>query len=129
MGKIRFHRHRRKGRRDGGDHVALRALLPNLITSLAACAGITSIVFATEGRWVMAFAALIVAGVCDGVDGRVARMLTTGSGIIFKGSGFYETDYKHQHASVDVPPKGEKPEAAKPSGDAAGKKSGGKSKD
>ena len=28
MGKIRFHRHRRIGRRDGGDHVALRALLP-----------------------------------------------------------------------------------------------------
>ena len=78
MGKIRFHRHRRKGRRDG-EHVALRALFPNMITSLAACAGITSIVFAAEGRWVMAFVALIVAGVCDGVDGRVARMLNCSS--------------------------------------------------
>lgn len=38
---------------------------------------------------------------CPKCRGRVHRMLTTGSGIIFKGSGFYETDYKHQHASVE----------------------------
>ena len=38
---------------------------------------------------------------CPKCHGRVHRMLTTGSGIIFKGSGFYETDYKHQHASVE----------------------------
>lgn len=41
---------------------------------------------------------------CPKCKGRVHRMLTTGSGIIFKGSGFYETDYKHQHASVETPP-------------------------
>ena len=41
---------------------------------------------------------------CPKCRGRVHRMLTTGSGIIFKGSGFYETDYKHQHASVETPP-------------------------
>ena len=41
---------------------------------------------------------------CPKCHGRVHRMLTTGSGIIFKGSGFYETDYKHQHASVETPP-------------------------
>lgn len=40
---------------------------------------------------------------CPKCKGRVHRMLTTGSGIIFKGSGFYETDYKHQHASVETP--------------------------
>ena len=39
---------------------------------------------------------------CPKCRGRVHRMLTTGSGIIFKGSGFYETDYKHQHASVET---------------------------
>ena len=62
---------------------------------------------------------------CPKCRGRVHRMLTTGSGIIFKGSGFYETDYKHQHASVetgggdskaDEPPKAEaapKAESAK----------------
>lgn len=38
---------------------------------------------------------------CPKCKGHVSRMLTTGSGIIFKGSGFYETDYKHQHASVE----------------------------
>lgn len=31
---------------------------------------------------------------CPKCKGAVARMLTTGSGIIFKGSGFYQTDYK-----------------------------------
>ena len=41
---------------------------------------------------------------CPKCHGRVHRMLTTGSGIIFKGSGFYETDYNHQHASVETPP-------------------------
>lgn len=58
---------------------------------------------------------------CPKCRGRVHRMLTTGSGIIFKGSGFYETDYKHQHASVEPEGKAEapkdggesKPEAAK----------------
>lgn len=50
---------------------------------------------------------------CPKCRGRVHRMLTTGSGIIFKGSGFYETDYKHQHASVETPPAEGKPEAPK----------------
>lgn len=49
---------------------------------------------------------------CPKCRGRVHRMLTTGSGIIFKGSGFYETDYKHQHASVE-PSSGESESAAK----------------
>ena len=62
---------------------------------------------------------------CPKCHGRVARMLTTGSGIIFKGSGFYETDYKHQHASVEVPPKSEKAEGAT-GGEGSAKKSGGK---
>ncbi len=66
---------------------------------------------------------------CPKCHGRVARMLTTGSGIIFKGSGFYETDYKHQHASVDVPPKSGSSEGAKGGGDGAAKKSGAKAKD
>ena len=36
---------------------------------------------------------------CPKCHGRVHRMLTTGSGIIFKGSGFYCTDYKGANAS------------------------------
>ncbi len=38
---------------------------------------------------------------CPKCKGAVARVLTTGSGIIFKGSGFYQTDYKKSsHAST-----------------------------
>lgn len=33
----------------------------------------------------------------------VTRLLTGGAGLIFKGSGFYETDYKHSHSSPSSP--------------------------
>lgn len=36
---------------------------------------------------------------CPKCHGSVHRVLSGGSGIIFKGSGFYETDYKHKGAS------------------------------
>ncbi len=32
----------------------------------------------------------------DGCDGKVRRLLGTGAGIIFKGSGFYQTDYRSE---------------------------------
>lgn len=79
MGKFRIRGRRRKMRRERIDAVPLRALLPNLITSLAACAGISSIAMASEGRFEHALYALLVACVCDGVDGRVARLLKTSS--------------------------------------------------
>ena len=53
--------------------------MPNLITSLAACAGITSISLSSEGRFLPAMWALVVACVCDGIDGRVARLLKASS--------------------------------------------------
>lgn len=59
--------------------VPLRAIVPNLITSLAACAGITSIAFASEGRFLDALWALLVACLCDGMDGRIARLLKASS--------------------------------------------------
>lgn len=57
----------------------------------------------------------------DGCDGAVRRLLGTGAGIIFKGGGFYETDYRSESYK-----KGAKSEAeaAKP---AASKGEGGKS--
>ena len=61
------------------DQVPLRAIFPNLITSLAACAGITSISLASEGRFTDALWALLIACVCDGMDGRVARLLNASS--------------------------------------------------
>ena len=33
--------------------------------------------------------------ICPKCKGKVHRLLTTGGGIVFKGHGFYETDYKH----------------------------------
>lgn len=53
----------------------LRAMIPNVITMLALCAGLTGIKFAIAGRWEMAVAAVVLAGIFDGMDGTVARLL------------------------------------------------------
>ncbi len=37
--------------------------------------------------------------VCPECSGKLKRLIGTGSGLIFKGSGFYETDYKHKHTN------------------------------
>ncbi|GLK70364.1 CDP-diacylglycerol--serine O-phosphatidyltransferase [Ancylobacter dichloromethanicus] len=55
--------------------VPLRLLLPNLVTLLALCAGLTGIRMAIEGRLEVALAAIVLAAVLDGLDGRLARML------------------------------------------------------
>lgn len=55
--------------------VPVRYLLPNLITLLALCSGVTAIRLAIEGRYELAVAAVIVAVVLDAVDGRLARLL------------------------------------------------------
>jgi CDP-diacylglycerol--serine O-phosphatidyltransferase len=62
-----------RGRLPGG--LSLRALAPNAITSAALCAGLTGIRFATDGQWGMAVFAVILAGMLDGIDGRVARLM------------------------------------------------------
>jgi CDP-diacylglycerol--serine O-phosphatidyltransferase len=51
------------------------AVLPNLITLLALCAGLTAIRMAIEHRYDLAFAAILFAAVLDGIDGRMARYL------------------------------------------------------
>lgn len=55
--------------------VPLRLLLPNLVTLLALCAGLTGIRMAIEGRLELALGAIVLAAVLDGLDGRLARML------------------------------------------------------
>lgn len=55
--------------------IPFRTLLPNLITLLALCAGLTAIRLAAEGRFDLAVAAIVFAAMLDGVDGRLARML------------------------------------------------------
>lgn len=53
----------------------LRAFLPNAITALALCFGLTGIRYGFSGEWEKALAAIIFAGVLDGMDGRIARLL------------------------------------------------------
>jgi CDP-diacylglycerol--serine O-phosphatidyltransferase len=55
--------------------IPVRMLLPNVITLLAICAGLTAIRLSTEGRMELAVAAIVFAAMLDGIDGRVARMI------------------------------------------------------
>lgn len=63
----------RQARLPGG--LTLRALVPNAITSGALCSGLTAIRFAIMGEWEKSVMAVILAGVLDGIDGRIARLL------------------------------------------------------
>ena len=60
-------------RRLGG--IPLRAFAPNAITALALCFGLTGVRFAIREEWEKELAAVIFAGVLDGMDGRIARLL------------------------------------------------------
>ncbi len=55
--------------------VPVRMLIPNLITLLALCIGLTAIRMAIEGRVELAVYAIVVAAALDGIDGRLARAL------------------------------------------------------
>jgi CDP-diacylglycerol--serine O-phosphatidyltransferase len=53
----------------------VNSLVPNILTVLALCAGMTGIRFALEERWEPAVVAIVLAAVFDGLDGRMARLL------------------------------------------------------
>ncbi|RXF73997.1 CDP-alcohol phosphatidyltransferase family protein [Hansschlegelia zhihuaiae] len=55
--------------------VPFRLLLPNLVTLLALCVGLTGVRMAIEGRLEMAVYLVVLAAALDGVDGRLARLL------------------------------------------------------
>ena len=55
--------------------IPLRAVVPNAITALALCSGLSGVRFAIAGEWERAVSMILVAGVLDGLDGRVARLL------------------------------------------------------
>jgi CDP-diacylglycerol---serine O-phosphatidyltransferase len=55
--------------------IPLRAVVPNAVTVLALCVGLTGVRFAIGGEWEKAVAAVILAAVLDGIDGRIARLL------------------------------------------------------
>jgi CDP-diacylglycerol--serine O-phosphatidyltransferase len=50
-------------------------VMPNLLTLLGLCAGLSSMRYALDARWQNAAVAVVVAGVIDGLDGRLARLL------------------------------------------------------
>lgn len=55
--------------------IPLRLVVPNLITILAICAGLTGIRLAFENRYELAVGMVLVAAFLDGIDGRVARLM------------------------------------------------------
>ena len=55
--------------------IPLRAVVPNAVTALALCVGLSGVRFALDGKWDWAVGLIILAGVLDGMDGRIARML------------------------------------------------------
>ena len=80
MGKFRLRGRRRRRKENVQEQkIPLRAIFPNLVTSMAACAGITSISLSSEGRFIEALVALLVACIRDGMDGRIARLLKAAS--------------------------------------------------
>lgn len=55
--------------------ITLRAMVPNAITAVALCLGLTGVRFAIGGEWDKALGSIVLAGVLDGFDGRIARLL------------------------------------------------------
>ena len=55
--------------------ITFRAMIPNAITTLALCFGLTGVSLAIRGDWEKAIASIVLAGVLDGLDGRIARLL------------------------------------------------------
>ena len=52
-----------------------RMILPNAITLIGICIGLTSIKFAIDGKFVIAIIAILFAGLMDALDGRIARLI------------------------------------------------------
>lgn len=69
-----------ESKNDGGRgprlrEIPLRLVIPNLITVLAICAGLSGVRLAFENRFELAVAMVLVAAFLDGIDGRIARMM------------------------------------------------------
>ena len=57
--------------------LSLTSMIPNMMTVIALCSGLTSIRFGLAGEWALAAGAIVFAGVLDGLDGRLARALNS----------------------------------------------------
>jgi CDP-diacylglycerol--serine O-phosphatidyltransferase len=60
---------------DDARGIPFRAMIPNAITLLALCFGLTGVSLAISGEWEKALGSIVFAGVLDGFDGRIARLL------------------------------------------------------
>lgn len=58
-----------------GPGIPLRAVIPNAVTALALCSGLSGIRFALTDNWDKALMFVAIAAVLDGLDGRIARLL------------------------------------------------------
>jgi CDP-diacylglycerol--serine O-phosphatidyltransferase len=67
------------GPRRGLGRMSFNRLLPNIVTLLALCAGLTAMRYGAQDRFQPAVGALIIAGILDGLDGRLARRLNATS--------------------------------------------------
>jgi CDP-diacylglycerol--serine O-phosphatidyltransferase len=52
-----------------------RVILPNMLTLIGVCIGLTSIRFALSGEFHLAIIAIVLAALIDGLDGRIARLI------------------------------------------------------
>jgi len=59
--------------------LSLRALVPNTVTITALCFGLSGVYFATMGKFELAAGSIVLAGVLDGLDGRIARLMNAQS--------------------------------------------------
>ncbi len=75
--RVRMRRSRMPVRKLSG--FSVNRMVPNVLTLLALCAGMTAIRFAVSGNFQAAVAGIMVAGVLDGLDGRIARLLKSTS--------------------------------------------------
>ena len=57
------------------DKKNVRMLLPNMLTLIGVCIGLTSIRFALDEKFEFAIIAIIIAALIDGLDGRIARLI------------------------------------------------------
>ena len=67
--------------------MAFRAMVPNAVTALALCCGLTGVRYGFVEEWERALGFIMLAGVLDGMDGRVARL----SGLGSKFGAFYDS--------------------------------------
>ena len=57
------------------DKKSARMILPNMLTLMGVCIGLTSIRFALDGKFEFSIVAIILAAIMDGLDGRIARLI------------------------------------------------------